>query len=82
MRSLKELRALAGELHEKGIRPPYFLQVNEEEISGLEKLTGSVSAAEYGPAAEQPPCGFYDIGACEYFQFVVADRRKQDRRKK
>ena len=76
MKSLRELRALAGELREKGIIPPYFLQVNKEEIPELEKLSAFVHSREYGPNVGDPPCGLWDVGACEHFQFVVIDRRK------
>lgn len=76
MKSLRELRALAWELHKKGIRPPYFLQVNKEEIPELEKLTAFVHPWKYGPNVGVPFYGLGDVGACEHFRFVVINRRK------
>lgn len=83
MRSLKELRELARELQEKRIVPPFFLQVNKEEVPDLHRLTAFVGSDEYAPSVRKKPSGFFDVGACEYFRFVIRDRRQgpEDRRR-
>ena len=79
---IKTLRNTAKELAEKGIVCPYFMKINKMDIESFECLPGFVPVSEYSETIIRYSLfGFFEIGACGVFRFVMPERRKgEDRR--
>ena len=80
--TIKELREKARKLRDQKILPPYYLEIEKGDLDSLELLSGYIPVRDFRDSLKRDAEGFYTVGACEYFIFVMPNKRHRlrDRR--
>jgi len=82
--TIKELREKARELRDHKLLSPYYLEIEKGDLDSLELLSGYIPVRDFRGSLKLVAEGFYAVGACEYFIFIMPNKRHggpRDRRK-